>query len=181
MEAWWHLIWPIGLILLTTVAWGSNFVTLPGNWIAAALVVVYFLVAPSDQRISLGTTEVVAAIGFAVLGEVLEFAAAALGAKKAGGSKRATVMAVVGSMVGAMGGALLGLPIPIFGTVIAALLFGALGATAGAVLGEWMSGKQWKETIPVGHAAFWGRLLGTVGKICAGIMILLVVIVGVCV
>ncbi|QDV71616.1 hypothetical protein Poly24_53550 [Rosistilla carotiformis] len=181
MEAWWQLIWPIGLVLLSVLAWGSNFVTLPGNWIAAALVIAYYLLAPEQQRISLGRTEVIAAVGFAVLGELLEFAAAALGAKKAGGSRRATMMAVVGSMIGAMAGALLGLPIPIFGTIVAALLFGALGATAGAVLGEWMSGKQWKETIPVGHAAFWGRLLGTVGKICAGIMILLVVIVGVCV
>ena len=181
MDAWWQLVWPIGLMILAVIAWSANFVTLPGNWIAAGLVAVYYFVAPQGMRISLGTTELVAAFGFAILGEVLEFAAAALGAKQAGGSNRATAMSIVGSMCGAIAGAFLGLPIPIFGTIVAALLFGALGATAGAVLGEWMSGKEWKETIPVGNAAFWGRLLGTVGKLCAGVMILLVVFVGVCV
>lgn len=180
MESWWHLIWPMALVLLSLAAWVSNFFTLPGNWIATGLVVSYYFLAPPDQRISLGVTELVAAPLFALLGEIFEFAAAAVGAKKAGGSTRATIMAVVGSMIGAFAGALLGLPIPIFGSVIAALLFGALGATAGAVLGEWMSGKRWRDTIPVGHAAFWGRLLGTVGKVGAGVMILVVVVLGVC-
>ena len=179
MDSWWQLIWPVSLIILATLAWAVNFITLPGNWIAAGLVVLYYFFAPQGLRLSLGTVELVAAIGFAVLGEVLEFAAAALGAQKAGGSKRATALAIVGSMIGAIVGALVGLPIPIFGSIVAALLFGALGATTGAILGEWFSGKQWRDTIAVGHAAFWGRLLGTVGKLCAGIMILLVVVVGV--
>lgn len=180
MESWWHLIWPVLLVTLCVAAWISNFVTLPGNWIAALLVAIYFFAVPQGERISIGWLEVFGVIAFALLGEILEFAAAALGAKKAGGSTRATVFAVIGSMIGAMVGVFFGIPVPIIGNVIGALLFGALGATGGAMLGEWMGGKQWKETLPVGNAAFWGRLLGTVGKLFAGVMILLIVGLGVC-
>ncbi len=181
METWWQLAWPVALILLGLCAWLCNFISLPGNWIAAALVVVYHFFGPQDQQIAVGMSEMVAAIGFAIFGEVLEFAAAALGASKAGGSRKATVLSIVGSMVGAIVGAIVGVPIPVVGSVVAALLFGALGATAGAVLGEWMNGKQWRDTLSVGHAAFWGRLIGTIGKLFAGVMILLVMVLSVCV
>ena len=84
---------------------------LPGNWIAALLVAIYFFAVPQGERIAIGWLEVLGVIVFAVLGEILEFAAAALGAKKAGGSTRATVFAVIGSMIGATVGVFVGLPV----------------------------------------------------------------------
>jgi uncharacterized protein YqgC (DUF456 family) len=122
---------------------------------------------------------VIAAAICAVAAEILEFAAGALGAKRAGGSRRGTIMAVVGSMIGAVLGAIIGLPIPIIGSVLAAILFAGMGATAGAMYGEWTDGRSWKESWAVGHAAFWGRTFGTLGKVSVGAIIVLIAIMAV--
>ena len=68
-----------------------------------------------------------------------------------------------------------GLPIPVVGSVVAILLFASGGALAGAMLGERWKGRDWESSWQVGHASFWGRLLGTVGKLAVGTMIVVVV------
>lgn len=103
----------------------------------------------------------------------------AFGASRAGASRRSIIYAVLGSVAGALLGGILGLPVPIVGSLLAALLFGSLGATAGAMYGEWSDGKSWQESWTVGHAAFWGRLFGTLGKIVAGGAIVVTVVLGV--
>ncbi len=175
-----EIAWALGLLLICTVAWGLNLIALPGNWFAVATVALYAWLGPEEGRAAVGWGVLAAVFGCALFGELLEFAAAALGAQRAGASRRATLLAILGSMVGAVLGAVVGLPIPLVGPVVAAVLFGALGATAGAMFGEWTDGKSWRESWPVGHAAFWGRLLGTVGKILAGLAILVVTLVAVC-
>ena len=59
------------------------------------------------------------------------------------------------------------------------MLFGGLGATAGAMYGHWSDGKPWKDSWTIGHAAFWGRTFGTLGKMLTGLLIVLAVILGV--
>ncbi len=86
---------------------------------------------------------------------------------------------MIGSMIGAIAGALIGVPVPVIGSVLAAILFGGLGATAGAMYGEWTDGKSWRESWPIGHAAFWGRTLGTLGKMSVGFAIVMIALVGV--
>jgi len=113
----------------------------------------------------------------AVAGEVVEFLAGALGATRAGGSRRGAVMALGGSLAGGVFGMFAALPIPLVGPLVGAVLFGALGALAGAVLGEQWKGKDLDESLRVGHAAFWGRLLGTLGKALVGAVMVLVVLV----
>ena len=169
----------ITLVLLCVVAWAGNLIALPGNWVAVALLLGYAFLGPQDSNASIGYIPVIAGFAFALIGEIFEFIAGALGAQKAGASRKATLLAMVGSMCGAILGAFIGLPVPIVGPVLAALLFGGLGATLGAMLGEWSNGKSWRESLPIGHAAFWGRTIGTLGKVTAGAMIIVIAMLGV--
>lgn len=172
------IAWALGLVTLCVVAWGTNFIALPGNWFAVALVVLYVWLGPESGRVALAWPTAAAAFGAAAAGEIFEMVAAAFGAQRAGASRRATLYALAGSLVGALLGAVIGIPIPFVGSLVAALLFGALGATAGAMIGEWTNGKSWRESWAVGHAAFWGRMIGTLGKLFFGAAIIAIVIVG---
>ncbi|MEM8666684.1 MAG: DUF456 domain-containing protein [Planctomycetota bacterium] len=185
-SSWYETLAPTGsvlaaiiLVLLVIVLWGLNLIALPGNWLAVLLLAGYAWLGPHEGRTSISMLPVVAALGCAVLGEIVEFVAGAFGAKRAGGSRRGTVMAVIGSMIGAVAGAFIGLPIPLIGPVLAAILFAGLGATAGAMYGEWTNGRSWKESWSIGHAAFWGRTFGTLGKVTVGAAIVLIAIVSV--
>lgn len=164
------------LVTLCTAAWGLNLISLPGNWIGVAMLAMFAWLGPDEGRIAIGYFAVGAAFAFALLGEVLEFAAGAVGATKAGASRRSTIFAMIGSVFGAIGGATIGIPVPVIGPVLAAILFGGLGATAGAMYGEWTDGRNWRENWTIGHAAFWGRTAGVLGKILAGLAIVVIAI-----
>lgn len=173
------LLIALTMLLLCAVSWLGNLVALPGNWGMVLILGIYAWIAPDDQRMGFGPAVVLTALVFALLGELFEFAASALGAKRAGASRKSTLFALIGSFAGAIIGAIVGIPIPIFGPIIAAILFAGLGAMAGAIYGERSNGREWKESWSIGHAAFWGRTLGTFGKISAGIAILVLAILGV--
>ena len=169
----------VGIVVLCLIGWALNLIALPGNWIAVALLAIYAWLGPSEGRAEIGFAVPAIAFAFALLGEIFEFAASAVGAKKAGASRRSTLLAMVGSMVGAIAGAFIGIPIPVVGPVIAAILFGGLGATAGAIYGEWSDGKNWRDSWSIGHAAFWGRTFGTLGKVSAGLAIVVAALIAV--
>jgi hypothetical protein len=57
-----------------------------------------------------------------------------------------------------------GLPIPVIGSLVAAILFAGAGALVGAMLGETWKGRTLAESWKVGQSAFWGRLLGALAK-----------------
>ncbi|MCR9208310.1 MAG: DUF456 domain-containing protein, partial [bacterium] len=169
----------IGLILACTLAWLLNLVALPGNWLAIALMALYAWLGPETGRWQLGLVSLAIAFVLGLVGELVEFLAGAMGASRAGASRRATMMAIVGSIIGALVGGIVGLPIPVVGPVLAAILFGGLGATAGAMFAEWNDGKIWRDNWRIGQAAFWGRTTGTVGKMVAGLLVLVVCVFGV--
>ncbi len=169
----------LSLVLICIVAWASNLVGLPGNWFSVAILAVYAWIGPQDSRAALGYGAVATAFAAALVGELVEFAAGALGAKRAGASRRSTIFAVIGSMVGAISGAVIGVPVPVIGSILAAILFGGIGAAVGAIYGEWSDGRAWRESWTIGHAAFWGRTLGVFGKIAAGMIIVAIAILGV--
>ena len=98
----------IALVLLCVVAWGSNLIALPGNWFSVALLAIYAWLGPQESRASIGYVAVIAAFVVALLGELVEFIAAACGAQRAGASRKSTLYAVLGSIAGAIGGALVG-------------------------------------------------------------------------
>lgn len=170
-------IWIIGLLVLVLGSWLLNFISLPGNWIMVGLVGVYAWLGPASGRIDLGWPMVVTGLGLATVGEIIEFAASAFGARKAGGSNRSAWFSIGGSLIGSVVGVFMGIPIPLVGPVIGAVLFAGLGALFGAVLGERTTGRPWRETLPVGEAAFWGRLVGMAGKVGCGIGILVAILV----
>jgi len=153
----------LGALIAATVLLG-----LPGTWLLLTLAVIveladgYLLGGAPSTFGAYGWWIIGGGFGMAILGELLDLAAGALGAKKGGASRRG----VVGAFVGGLGGALVGtffLPIPLIGTLIGALL----GTFAGALLGEMNDPENKKtadEAFKPAAAATLGRVLGTVGK-----------------
>jgi hypothetical protein len=150
----------LGLGCVLLVALG-----LPGIWIMLGLsFVLEFadqLYLPAGQTQTFSWKVLIACVVLALLGEVLEFFAGALGAKKAGSSKRGMIGAVIGGLVGAVLGT--GIPIPVFGTLVGAVL----GTFGGALLGEMTRPdiKTAQQSLKPALGATIGRLLGTLIKI----------------
>ena len=138
-----------------------NVVGLPGNWINLVAAGLYAWLMPIEHRADFGWIAVGIMLLLATLGEIVEFAAGAVGSSTAGGSKRGAGLALVGALTGGIVGIFLGLPIPFVGPIISPILFSAIGALIGAMLGEQWKGRDLKDSFWVGHAAFWGRLVGT--------------------
>jgi uncharacterized protein len=159
--------------LLAVLGLLANILGLPGNWLIVLMASGGWLIADEGSRLYVSWWVLLAIVLVAVFGELLEFAASALGTARLGGSKRGTVLSIVGSMVGAVLGLFLGnlIPIPLVGPVIASLLLGGGGAFAGAAVGERWAGKEWEQSLEIGNAAFWGRLFGTVGKVACGTLV----------
>ena len=169
------MVWAVLLLLVLLVGWAVALVGMPGNWLNVGATAIYAQLVPAESSLSIGWRVVAVAVVLAILGELVELAAASLGTARAGGSRRGAVLALAGSMVGAVVGVVVGLPIPLVGPVAAALVFGGLGALAGAMIGEQWKGRTLGESWEVGKAAFWGRLLGTTGKVMIGSVIVVVV------
>jgi len=170
-------MWCATLLFLILVAgWALNLFGLPGNWINVAATVIYAWLLPGEQRLSISWWVVGVALLLAVVGEVLEFAAGAMGVAKLGGSRRGAMLAIAGSLLGGIFGATVGVPIPVIGSIVGILLFAGLGAMAGTVVGEFWKGRDWDGSLRIGRAAFWGRLLGTAGKLVMGTILVLVVL-----
>ncbi len=155
----------IAIVLVLGAGWAMTLMCLPGTWLIVVATAMYAYFVPTPWRVDIGWGVVAAVLGLAVLGELIETLAVAVGAKRAGGSKRSAFLALCGSIGGGLLGGLLGLPVPVIGSVIAIVLGAAFGATGGAMLGEHWKGRSADHGWEVGKAAFWGRLLGTLGKI----------------
>ena len=96
--------------------------------------------------------------GVAVIGLMLDFAAAALGAKRVGASTRAVSGALLGTFVGLF----FGLP----GVL--------LGPFLGALIGELSAGRSVAQSANAGVATWVGLLVGTVAKVAASIVMVMV-------
>lgn len=164
----------ISLLLTLTLSglagWMMNVLGMPGNWLIVALGAGCYFLTREEHVVHVGLFPLIMMVVVAGLGELMEFAASAMGASRLGASKRANLLSIVGSIAGAVVGLFAGgiIPIPVVGSVIGSLLLGGVGAATGAVCGERWAGKSWDDSLQVGHAAFWGRLLGTVGKAVCG-------------
>ncbi len=159
-----HLLYYGGIFLLllaAAIGWLLTVMGLPGNWLMVSAAGFYAWLGPATGTARLEWGMVVALALIAAVGELAELAAGVWGTRRAGGSRRAAVLALFGSLAGAVVGAMMGLPIPLIGPPVAALFGGAIGALVGAALGEHSRGEAAGQSLRVGHAAFWGRLLGT--------------------
>jgi uncharacterized protein YqgC (DUF456 family) len=119
----------------------------------------------------IGWTVVGVVAGLAVLGEIVEFLAGMAGAAKVGASRRASGLALLGSIVGGFAGLFVGLPIPVAGPAVGAVLFSGLGAFAGAWVGEAWKGRSPELRAAAGRGAFIGTILGTMAKVVIGLVI----------
>jgi uncharacterized protein YqgC (DUF456 family) len=170
-----YYAWALLLVFSASIAWTTNFVTLPGNWFVVGLAALFVQVMESgDAAQGLNWHAVALLAVIAAGGEALEFFAGAAGAAKKGGSRRAVALAIVGTIAGSITGAVMGLPIPVLGPLVGALAGGAGGAFAGAYLGEMWKHGGTNKSVNVGWGAAIGRLFGTLGKLAAGAVMLVV-------
>lgn len=161
MDTFIHILAAILLLSAMAVGWVLTLVGMPGNWFMVLAAAGYAWIGPQTGLIQLEWKTVIALSVLAIIGEIAEFAAGMVGARRAGGSRRAAVFSLIGSLIGAIGGATIGIPIPVLGSAVAAVVGGALGAFAGAAFAEHTRGELAGQSLKVGQAAFWGRLLGT--------------------
>ena len=170
------VVFALILILLLLASWFLTLLGLPGNWLMVMVTAIYAYLVPAQSPAALGWKTVVAILVLAVFGEIVDLLASAIGVSKTGGSRRGAVMALVGSIGGGILGVFIGVPIPLIGSVIAAVFFAGLGAMAGAILGEISVGQQLDMSWRIGKAALWGRLAGTLGKMLLGAVMIVVVV-----
>lgn len=140
-------------------------VGVPGAWmligIAASVDVASMLFGGADRVLPFGWTPMLVAVAAAVVGEVLEFVASAMGAKAGGASRSGMVGSLVGGFVGVIAGTIL-IPVPLAGSMAGALL----GVVGGAVVGEMaFHGRQAGQAVRPAAGAALGRLLGSVAKL----------------
>jgi len=146
----------VGLVL--------DFLGLFGNWIILAAVGIAAAVTGFDH---FGGLTLVVLLGLAILGEVLEAAAAGVGAARYGGSRGAIVAALVGTIVGAIVGTPM---LPLVGTVIGA----CVGAFALATLYEFLVREQeFRTASRTGFGAAAGKIAGLFAKTFCGFAMLL--------
>ena len=163
-------------MLVLFVGWVLQLVGLPGNWLIVIAAAVYAWLLPPDASTAIGWPAVAILLVLAILGEVVEFIAGALGVTRAGGSRRGAVLAIVASTIGGILGIFVGVPIPIVGSLVGAVVFGGLGALVGAVVGETWQGRDLETSLEIGKGAFVGRLLGTVAKMVVCSLLVVVAI-----
>jgi uncharacterized protein YqgC (DUF456 family) len=152
-------IYVTGLTVLNLIFWVAVLFNLPGTWLMVLLAALVEWWQPDEFLYSWPVLYLAA--GLALLGEILEFLLGATGARRAGGSKRGAVLAIIGGIVGAV----MGTPFaPILGTLIGA----CIGAFAGSLLGDLWAGRPIAHSIDAGKDAAAGRLWGTIAKMGVG-------------
>ncbi len=155
------------LLLLTklaaaTLAIAAPFLSLlglPGMWLA--LVGLGAAEYWTEPRLYSNTT-IVGCLGIALAGEVWEFAASSVRAKRAGAGRRGSLGALVGGILGAIAGSFV---LPIVGTLVG----GGVGALFMSALLEKQGGRSMSEAVRIGRAAAAGQMIGVAGKLVAAI------------
>ena len=147
------LLWILGVALVAIGIAGIVFPALPGHvLIFAGLLTAAW--ANDFTRVGPWTLGVIGVVGAASY--VVDFVAAALGARHVGASKSA----VVGSALGT----LLGIPFGLPGVI--------LGPLVGAVLGELSVNPALKRAAGIGMAAWIGFLIGTAVKVALAFLMI---------
>ena len=151
------------LTVFNLLFWVAILFGLPGTWLMVLLAAGLEWWLPGEPFVGLVTLYV--ATGLAVVGEVLEFAAAAGGARQAGGTRRGALFAIAGGIVGAVLGT--PVPVPVLGTLVGA----CIGAFIGSIVGDLAAGRPLTHSVTAGQGAAAGRFWGTLWKLIIGGMI----------
>jgi uncharacterized protein YqgC (DUF456 family) len=172
---WTYYLWALLLVAGSCVAWLLSLLTLPGNWLIVGFAALFAWLLPAVDARGITWTTVAVLLALAIVGEIIEFAAGAAGAAKQGASRRAIALSMLGAMVGSLVGLAIGAPVPVIGSLVMAVLGGAMGAFGGAYLGEAWKGRPEEHRVAAGRGAFAGRVWGTVGKLATGAVMLAIV------
>jgi uncharacterized protein YqgC (DUF456 family) len=154
-----HYLLAAILVLLNTAWLGLELLGLPGNWLMVGTTVLlawwrWNQPKPAGgQMLGPWTLCVIAAL--ALSAEVLEFLTGAIGAQKAGATKRGAFGAIAGGFVGGLVGTA-AIPLPVIGTLAGA----CIGACAGAWLLELAGGATLHKAFGAGIGGGLGRLAG---------------------
>ena len=148
----------VNLVLLASILLG-----LPGTWLMVLACTIVALCR--HGMFSTSTLLVLAAL--ALMGELAELLAGLFGTSRGGGGWRASLAAVGGGVVGAIAGTFV---LPLIGSLIGA----CVGAGVAAAFAHHLRDRQPEDALRVGVWASLGRLLGTVVKFAAGVVIYLV-------
>ncbi len=140
------LLWTLSVLLIVVGVAGTVLPALPGTLFVLAGIV---LGAWVDDFARVGWGVLAVVVVLAVLAWVLDYAAALLGAKKAGASRQALVGAALGTVAGLLTG-LLG------------VLFMPL---VGAAIGEWLARRDHARALHVGVATWLGIMAGMASKV----------------
>ncbi len=148
---------------------------LPGAWIMLAIAVVIELFDESyltaEPAITFGWWWLGISAALLVVGELIEFIASVVGAKKGGATRRGMWGALLGGIVGAIVFQV-AVPIPIFGALVGAVV----GTFIGAVVGE-TSGKQpqtLKGSLKPALGATIGRIIAAMSKVGIALIVWIV-------
>lgn len=150
-------------------------IQLPGTWLLLALAALvewadrFYL--PADDRQTFGWWVLGGCLVIAVIGEIVEFFAGVLGAKKGGSTKAGMWGALIGGIVGVF----VFTPLFFFVPLIATFFGAVLGTFVGAVIGE-LTAERATVTGSMKPAigATIGRVIGTTSKVGIAIAMWLV-------
>ena len=139
--------------------------SLPGNWLAIILVIIWKFIGPSSSTTELTWTFVLLLIALAAIGEAMEWFIQLKVGKQFGSSFKGNI----GGIIGAIVGAILFLPL-FFG--FGALLGALVGAYLGCLAAELLQGREGKIARKAAWGAFLGKFLGLGLKLGLGATII---------
>ena len=150
MDALW---WLLSAALIAAGLAGTVLPALPGTALVLAGIV---LGAWIDDFSRVGPWALGAVVAMALLAWVLDYAAALLGARRAGASRQALVGAALGTVVGLFMG-------------LGGVLFMPL---VGAAAGEYLAQRNQQQAMKVGVATWLGLLAGLLAKVVLACMMI---------
>ena len=150
------------LCILLCLAVALNILSLPGNWIAIALLALWAWLAPGAD---ISAVFFIMLIILAAAGELLEFLLQSRMAKRSGSSSKGNWAGLIGAIIGA----LIGTPF-LFG--LGALPGALIGAYAGCLIIELLASRSFAEAKRSAWGAMTGKFAGLILKIILGLTIL---------
>jgi uncharacterized protein len=156
------------LILLNALCLVLVVFGIPGNWIMVILTCLFAWWQWDARAFSGGTLIGIAVL--ALMGELIEFLAGMVGARRSGTSWQGSIAAIFGAMLGALVGTF-AIPIPLVGTLVGA----SVGAGATVWVVETLRGQRIDRSLQRALHAGMGQIVGTSSKMAVGVLIWLVI------
>ena len=156
-------------------AWLANLFALPGNWLIVALAAIFAFTFPVSAGRGIHWATVGVGVGLAIVGELVELAAGAAGRGRQAPAAGPWCWPCSARWSAACWARSWRSPFPSSDRSSGPWAAGALGAFAGAYIGETAIGRSTEQSLAAGKGAMIGRLLGTASKLVIGVVLFVVV------